>query len=389
MASTRLFRPRSSSADEETDVDIPYNNTTAFEFGDSNDAGLTISHDDFLPSEPSANFKMLDYTSSSSSNGNNPCASNDAGSDYLTPCSYDYDSPRPAFLSCIASDANELLFEYDASATVFEYDYELHTPDYEYTAATAGGRDAVSFVEIVDEFQNGLAGSLAADFGVYCTHFDTTDGDGDGDSRRLGKEVVTNDTDDAIGGGGMYAPVCLGVSSSPSDVADDFITKCIIETPQPLPNSTKCTPMKGYITLYSRGSGNNRRMLTSTLDSIRNYIEQQTESYTSENILAVSYIGQRESVGVGIINPSLLSRPNGNGKRRVLIGTSESAAATVDSSRESGGHVDSDSNVCLAMMAAFFVAAAAAASVLTVVNRRQRSSGREKNGSKSREVPVL
>jgi hypothetical protein len=147
--------------------------------------------------------------------------------------------------------------------------------------------------------------------------------------------------------------------------------------------------MKGYITLYSRGSGNDRRMLTSTLDSIRNYIEQQTDSYTSENILAVSYIGQRESVGVGIINPSLLSRPNGNGKRRVLIGTSESAAATVDSSRESGGHVDSDSNVCLAMMAAFFVAAAAAASVLTVVNRRQRSSGREKNGSKSREVPVL
>lgn len=93
-------------------------------------------------------------------------------------------------------------------------------------------------------------------------------------------------------------------------------------------------------------------------------------------------------MGVGIINPSLLSRPNGNGKRRVLIGTSESAAATVDSSRESGGHVDSDSNVCLAMMGAFFVAAATSV-VLTVVKRRQRSSGREKNGSKSREVPVL
>lgn len=93
-------------------------------------------------------------------------------------------------------------------------------------------------------------------------------------------------------------------------------------------------------------------------------------------------------MGVGIINPSLLSRPNGNGKRRVLIGTSEGATATVDSSRESGGHVDSDSNVCLAMMGAFFVAAATSV-VLTVVKRRQRSSGREKNGSKSREVPVL
>jgi hypothetical protein len=214
MPNPRLFRPRSSSlSDEVTD---PTTTSTAFTFGDSNDSGLTIleppTDDNSSAQRDNTDLKMLDYISSSTLS--NPCASNDAGSDYLQPCTYDY--PRPAFLSCLASDANELMFEYDAGATTFEYDYELHTP-YNDEDGEA------SFVEIVDEFQNGLAGSLAADFGVYCTHVDE-------DvrrrrNRRLGKEFDMNTTDDAIGGGGMYAPVCLGVSSSPSDVADDFISE--------------------------------------------------------------------------------------------------------------------------------------------------------------------
>jgi hypothetical protein len=68
--------------------------------------------------------------------------------------------------------------------------------------------------------------------------------------------------------------------------------------------------MKGYLTLYSR----NRR-LTSTLETIQSYIEKRSGAYLSENILAVSYIGTRESVGVGIINPELLSRPTDGGRR--------------------------------------------------------------------------
>jgi len=224
--------------------------------------------------------KMLIY----SNYKDNPCASNDSGNDYLTPCTYI--EPQTKFLSCIADDENELLFSYGASATTFEYDYEIHTPS-----------DAdVTLVEAVDEFQNGLAGSIAADFGVYC----------DNSGRILGKEFYMNTTDDAIGGGGQYAPVCLGVSSSPSDVPDDFITQCIVNVDLSEPST--CTPMKGYLTLYSR----QRRHLTSTLESIQNYIESRASSYLSENILAVSYIGERESVGVGIINPSLLSRPSGN-----------------------------------------------------------------------------
>jgi hypothetical protein len=82
--------------------------------------------------------------------------------------------------------------------------------------------------------------------------------------------------------------------------------KCIVDVDLSEPNT--CTPMKGYLTLYSR----ERRHLTSTLESIQNYIESRASSYLSENILAVSYIGERESVGVGIINPILLSRPSGN-----------------------------------------------------------------------------
>ncbi|KAL3795893.1 hypothetical protein HJC23_002164 [Cyclotella cryptica] len=232
------------------------------------------------PSSELQQNKMLIYDSYEE----NPCASNDSGNDYLEPCTYT--EPQTKFLSCIADDENELLFSYGASATTFEYDYEIHTPS----------DTDVSLVEAVDEFQNGLAGSIAADFGVYCDH----------SGRILGKEFYMNTTDDAIGGGGEYAPVCLGVSSSPSDVPDDFITKCIVDVDLSVP--TICTPMKGYLTLYAR----ERRRLTSTLESIQNYIESRTSSYLSENILAVSYIGERTSVGVGIINPSLLSRPSGN-----------------------------------------------------------------------------
>jgi hypothetical protein len=159
---------------------------------------VSIDEDDGLAIVEPKQTKMLSYSSE-----NNPCASNDSGNDYLTPCSYV--EPQTQFLSCIASTENDLLFDYGATPTTFSFDYELHTPV----------EPTVSLVEAVDEFQNGLAGSIAADFGVYCKH------------RRLGKEIVTNETDDAIGGGGEYAPVCLGVSSSPSDVPDDFISEFI------------------------------------------------------------------------------------------------------------------------------------------------------------------
>ena len=110
---------------------------------------------------------------------------------------------------------------------MFDFDYELHTPvDDGGGGDDVGGNDGL-LREAIDEFQNGLAGSMAADFGVYCLHDNNYE---DVRRRRLGKEfsVVMNNNetdDDAIGGGGMYAPVCLGVSSSPSDVPDDFISE--------------------------------------------------------------------------------------------------------------------------------------------------------------------
>ncbi|KAL7477101.1 hypothetical protein ACHAW6_002913 [Cyclotella cf. meneghiniana] len=264
MMGSRLFRPRTNLVDRWNDTDYDT------EISQPNSTDPSSLHKN----------KMLIYDDYE----DNPCASNDSGNNYLAPCTYT--EPQTKFLSCIADNENELLFSYGASATTFEYDYEIHTPF----------NTDVALVEAVDEFQNGLAGSIAADFGVYC----------DKSARILGKEFYMNTTDDAIGGGGEYAPVCLGVSSSPSDVPDEFITKCIVEVDLSVP--TTCTPMKGYLTLYSR----ERRHLTSTLESIQNYIESRASLYLSENILAVSYIGERESVGVGIINPLLLSRPSGN-----------------------------------------------------------------------------
>lgn len=322
----RLFKERITDnpdyASTTFSADDPWENTDG---GYSNDSGNTLGIWDGLNSteeydtvviEPDttnssqADLKMLDYSSSYT---NNPCASNDAGNDYLAPCTYT--EPKTQFLSCIAQNENDLMFDYGASATTVEFDYEIHTPV----------DPDVTLIVAVDEFQNGLAGSIAADFGVYCDH----------SGRILGKVTYSNETDDSIGGGGAYAPVPLGVSSSPSDTPDDFISKytpgssppleftgsshnslflyitakCIIDVN--LSEETTCTPMKGYLTLYAR----NRRHLTSTLDTIQNFIEKRTSEYLSENVLAVSFIGERESVGVGIINPSLLSRPNYGGRK--------------------------------------------------------------------------
>lgn len=142
--------------------------------------------------------KMIDYNGAYP---NNPGASNDSGIDYLAP--YSYVGPQTQLLSCIAANENELLLDYGASATTFEFDYELHTPK----------QADVTLIEAVDEFQNGLARSIAADYGVYCNSR----------GRILEKEFSMNETDDTNGEGGPNVQVCLGVSSSPSDVPDDFI----------------------------------------------------------------------------------------------------------------------------------------------------------------------
>lgn len=180
---SRLFRPRPNLVDRWNDTDYDT------EISQPNSTDPSSLHKN----------KILIYDDYE----DNPCASNDSGNNYLAPCTYT--EPQTKFLSCIADNENELLFSYGASATTFEYDYEIHTPF----------NTDVALVEAVDEFQNGLAGSIAADFGVYC----------DKSARILGKEFYMNTTDDAIGGGGEYAPVCLGVSSSPSDVPDEFISK--------------------------------------------------------------------------------------------------------------------------------------------------------------------
>ena len=161
----------------------------------------------------------------------NPCASNDYNTDPANPCPELAANPlqeTPAtaastqFLSCIASSANELMFNRGASASVFEFDYELHTSQQQ---QEQGGSSIVEFA--ISEFQNGLAGSIAADYGVYCNHLN------DGKKKReLGKVVWEDDGWNNVNDDGeeekysteFNGPV-YGVSSSPSDVVDDFVSE--------------------------------------------------------------------------------------------------------------------------------------------------------------------
>eukprot|EP00956_Cyclotella_meneghiniana_P013340 scaffold19197_cov40-Cyclotella_meneghiniana.AAC.2 len=321
----------------------------------------------------------------------NPCASNDYNTDPSNPCpelttneqqqsSQPTEQPSTQFLSCIATSANELLFNHGASATVFEFDYELHTP-----LQQSGDSSGSSVDSAISEFQNGLAGSIAADYGVYCNHLNDGKKKKRRSSRELGKVVWEDDGWNNVNDDGEEEKYSTewngdvyGVSSSPSDVVDDFVSefyiqyyviihhcclilflsynlhkrltitslkltsinlhsiaKCTIETNLQVP--TTCTPIKGYLTLYSTPTANNnnhnRRDLSShpsntntILNTIQTYIEKRTHLYTSETILAVSYIGIRSSVGVGLLNPNLLMRPeerkrssSGGDNRRSLV----------------------------------------------------------------------
>ena len=217
MPSNRLFPHRADDNDDGSrdETYSSWNETSSWDETTSRDT----SSDGLEIVEPSSstNQRMSSnmYLNNYDFMGSNPCASNDIG-DPNSPCTPN-SAPRTQFLSCIAPTENELLFDYGAVGTVFEFDYELSTPSD--NGSSHNGNNEATLREAIDEFQNGLAGSIAADFGVYCQH-DTYSG------RRLGKEfVVANDTDDGIGGGGIDSPVCLGVSSSPSDVVDEFISE--------------------------------------------------------------------------------------------------------------------------------------------------------------------
>ena len=130
------------------------------------------------------------------------------------------------------------------------------------------------------------------------------------------------------------------------------IAKCTIETDLQVP--TTCTPIKGYLTLYSSPTNNHHhhRDLSSArhsiLNTIQTYIEKRTHLYTSETILAVSYVGIRTSVGVGLLNPDLLMRPeerkrssgsSDNNDRRSLISSIEVSRDTMDYMRLGVGGV--------------------------------------------------
>jgi len=168
----------------------------------------------------------------------NPCASNDYNTDPSNPCpelttneqqqsSQPTEQPSTQFLSCIATSANELLFNHGASATVFEFDYELHTP-----LQQSGDSSGSSVDSAISEFQNGLAGSIAADYGVYCNHLNDGKKKKRRSSRELGKVVWEDDGWNNVNDDGEEEKYSTewngdvyGVSSSPSDVVDDFVSK--------------------------------------------------------------------------------------------------------------------------------------------------------------------
>ena len=75
--------------------------------------------------------------------------------------------------------------------------------------------------------------------------------------------------------------------------------------PVDLEQPSTCTPMNGYMTVWSRTG--RRQLNEAALDAIQNYVESSS-SFISDEVLAISYIGTRDVVSVGIMNPDILAR---------------------------------------------------------------------------------
>mmetsp|Transcript_20405 Transcript_20405/g.33305 ORF Transcript_20405/g.33305 Transcript_20405/m.33305 type:complete len:376 (+) Transcript_20405:63-1190(+) len=163
------------------------------------------------------------------------------------------------FLSCNSANAEELADTDGIERIDLEYDYEIHT---------AEGADLSLSVNV---FELGLLKAVADEFGLSTCEFVRR-------SLRKGRKLVGTSS-------------VVGVGSYPGDTEDSIHTECEVDVDSI--ESSKCTPINGYMTAWVSVS-DNRRLSQS---DIYTAIEKYSNTYaTNGEVLAVSYIGTRPDV---------------------------------------------------------------------------------------------
>lgn len=258
-----------------------------------------------------------------------PCASNDVSLElnfFLRSASPNTgsgceDAAPATFISCDGYDGGEALLAIGAEQVELAFDYELHTPTW------ANDGDVASALE---EFQGGLLGSVADEFGLLsCTG-----------SVRKGR-VRSHNSGRMLERGSV-----LGVSSDPSDVPLDgescvasdvhcdyrFVIaelhltnhklsltgECNVNTD--VGEASRCTSVNGFMTAWVSADESNRRQLSQTdvFTAIENFI---AKGYSSDSILGISYLGRKND------QPVVGGATSDNGYRNTTTG-SDSAGIT-------------------------------------------------------------
>jgi len=144
----------------------------------------------------------------------------------------------------------------DATELIITYDYELHT--------TSSELDE----NVLSSFENSITRDLAGRYGlINC---------GSEPKRRSLRNLKQVEM--------------VALDSAPVDerVVDDY--ECVVSVN--LDSSTTCTPMRGYMTAYHPNSSSPDETQAQLLALIEHGM--QNDSYTNDDVVKASYVGQRE-----------------------------------------------------------------------------------------------
>jgi len=168
-------------------------------------------------------------------------------------------SPPSSFLSCVASAPEDL-----ASSTRVDlsFDYEIHVSE------------SANVTASVETFERDLLNSLGSELGLL---------DCSSERRSLRKTRK------------LVASNIVGVDSSPKDREDLEMEGCTVEVTAVDTGNAKCVPIHGYMTawLATEGDEEVRRSLLHGQSDIKRKIADYAETYSTDDVLVVSYIGER------------------------------------------------------------------------------------------------
>ncbi|KAL3762772.1 hypothetical protein ACHAW5_000208 [Stephanodiscus triporus] len=182
---------------------------------------------------------------------------------------------RAFFYSCgshgSAGDAASSFLPDDATEMTLVYDYELHT---------SSPLDA----DVLSSFENSVAYDLANRYGLI-------------DCRRRNLR--------SLEGGGLIA-----LDSAPMDESLTDTYECGVQVN--LASTTSCTPIRGYMTAWLPSSNSDA---VQTEAELLEFIESgmKSDSYTSDDVVKVAYVGTRPDSSQGSIVVGNANAETGNG----------------------------------------------------------------------------